>query len=152
MSRRTLHRKLDFLLKEFYLTLFPESARTTIGPSTNFFSVGTSKLRSRCPEHISEGKFFEKNSFLKFSIRLWGRLFEPRGENFAARFSKMHFRCHEGTLKQKKFFLFKPFLQVFCEFEQSKLWTPSKLFSGSFVDITFSVSRLAFWEEVFKIS
>ena len=60
MSRRTLPRKLDFLLKEFYFTLFPESARTAIGPSTNFFSVGTSKLRSRCPEHISEGKFFEK--------------------------------------------------------------------------------------------
>ena len=64
MSRRTLPSKLDFLLKEFYFTLFRESARTAIGPSTNFFSVGTSKLRSRCPEHISEEKFFEKR-FLK---------------------------------------------------------------------------------------
>ena len=60
MSRRTLLRKLGFLLKKFYLTLFPESARTTIGFSTIFFSVGTSKLRSLCSEHISEGKFFEK--------------------------------------------------------------------------------------------
>ena len=60
MSTRTLPSKLDFLSKKFYLTRFPESARTTIGPSTIFFSVGTSKLLSRCPEHISEGKFFEK--------------------------------------------------------------------------------------------
>ena len=71
VSRRTLPRKLDFLLKEFYLKHFPESARTTIGPTSNFFSVGTSKLRSRSQEHISEGNFLKK-SFLKISNRLWG--------------------------------------------------------------------------------
>ena len=60
MSRRTLPGTLDFLLKKFYLTLFPEFARTTIGLLTIFFSVVTSKLRSRCPEHNSEGKFFWK--------------------------------------------------------------------------------------------
>ena len=48
--------------------------------------------------------------------------------------------------------MFKTFLQDFCEFEQSNFWTFSEFFSGSFVDLTFSVSRLAFWEEVFVIS
>ena len=105
MSRRTLPGTLDFLFKKFYLTLFPESARTTIGLLTTFFSVGTSKLRSRCPQHISEERIFEKKSFLKFSIRHWGSFFETPGESFAAGFSKLHFSCHEGTSRQKKYFV-----------------------------------------------
>ena len=85
MSRRTLPSKLDFLSKNFYFTRFPVSGRMTIGLSTIFFSVGTSKLRSRCPEHIPEEKIFEKK-VLKFSIRFWGRFFEKPVENFAAVF------------------------------------------------------------------
>ena len=114
MSRRTLPRKLGFLLKKFYLTLFPESARTTICFSTIFFSVGTSKLRSLCSEHNSEENVFWK-IFLKFSIRIWGRLFETPGERFAAGFSKLHFSCHEGTLKQKKIFCSKRFCKIFVK-------------------------------------
>ena len=112
MSRRTLPRKLGFLLKKLYLTLFPESARTTICFSTICFSVGTSKLRSLCSEHNSEEKIFWK-FFLKFSIRLWGRLFDTPGETFAAGFSKLHFSCHEGTLRQKKIFCSKCFGKIF---------------------------------------
>ena len=149
MSRRTLPGTLDFLLKNFYLTHFPESARTTIGILTIFFQWG----RQNCG-HGVQNTFPRKNflkKFLKFSIRLWGRLFETPGENFAAGFSKLQFSCHEGSLKQKNF-LFKTFRQVFCEFEQSNFWTFSKFFPKSFVDLTFSVSRLAFWEKVFMIS
>ena len=112
--------------------------------------MGTLKLRSRCPEHISVENFSEKN-FLKFSIRLWGRLFETPCENIAAGFSKLYLSCPDGTLKHK-YFLFKTFLQDFCEFEQRNFWTFSEFFSGSFVDLTFSVSRLAFWEKVHAIS
>ena len=97
------------------------------------------------------GKNFWKKSFLKFSIRHWRSFFETPGENIAAGFSKLHFSCPEGTLKQKNI-LFKTFLQDFCEFEPSNFWTFSKFFFGSFVDITFSVSRLGFWEKVFMIS
>ena len=151
MSRRTLPGTLDFLLKNFYLTHFPESARTTIGILTNFFQWGRQNCGHGVQNTIPREKFFEKKSFLKFSIRHWGRLFETPGENFAAGFSKLHFSCHEGSLKQKNF-LFKTFLQVFCEFEQSNFWTFSKFFFERFLDITFSVSRLTFWKEVSMIS
>ena len=75
MSRRTLHRKLDFLLKEFYLTLFPESARTTIGPSTNFFSVGSQNCGHGVQNTFPREKF-SKKKFLKvfystFRETLW---------------------------------------------------------------------------------
>ena len=59
MSRRTLPRKLGFLLKKFYLTLFPESARTTIGFSTIFFQWG----RQNCGHCVQNT--FPRENFLK---------------------------------------------------------------------------------------
>ena len=127
LSRRTLPGTLDFLLKKFYLTLFPESARTTIGLLTIFSQRGRQKCRHGVQNTIPKEKVSEKKSFPKFSIRHWGRLFETPGEIFAAGFSKLHFSCHEGSLKQKNF-LFKTFLQDFCEFELSKFWNFSSFF------------------------
>ena len=100
MSRRTLPGSLDFPFKKFYLTRFPESAGTTIGLSTIFFQWG----RQNCGQGVQNTfprKNFLKKSFLKFSNRLWGRLFETPGEIFAAGFSKLHFNCPDGTLKRK---------------------------------------------------
>ena len=151
MSRRTLPSKLDFVSKNFYLTRFPESARTTIGLLTIFFFSGDVKIAVTVSRTHFQGNIFREKSFLKFSIRLWGRLFETPGENFAAGFSKLHLSCPDGTLKNKYFF-FKTFLQDFCEFEQSKFWTFSEFFSGSFVNFTISVSTLVFWEKFSGIS
>ena len=83
MSRRTLPTKLDFLLRKIYLTLFPEFARKTIGLSTIFFQWDV-KIAVKVSRTQFRGKFFWKKSFLKFSIRLWLRLFETAGENFCS--------------------------------------------------------------------
>ena len=60
MSRRTLPGTLDFLLKKFYLTRFPESARTTIGLLTIFFQWGRQKCRQGVQNTIPWEKFSEK--------------------------------------------------------------------------------------------
>ena len=62
MSRRTLPSKLDFVSKKFYLTRFPESARTTIGPTTNFFFRGDVKIAVKVSRTHLRGKFFEKKA------------------------------------------------------------------------------------------
>ena len=64
MSRRTLPRKLDFLLKKFYLTLFSESARTTIGFSTIFFQWGRQNC-GHCVQNTFPRENFLKKKFLK---------------------------------------------------------------------------------------
>ena len=56
-----------FPFKKILLDTFSEICPNDDWTFDNFFSVGTSKLRSRCPEHISEEKVFEK-TFSKFSI------------------------------------------------------------------------------------
>ena len=67
----------------------------------HFFFSGDVKIAVTVFRTHFRGKIFWKKSFLKFSIRLWGRLFEtPRG-NFAAGFSKLHLSCPDGTLKHK---------------------------------------------------
>ena len=100
MSRRSLPSKLDFVSKNFYLTRFLESARTTIGLLTISFQWG----RQNCGHGVQNTfprKNFSKKSFLKFSNWLWGRLFETPGEHFAAGFPKLHLSCPDGTLKDK---------------------------------------------------
>ena len=64
MSRRTLPRKLGFLLKKFYLTLFPESAWTTIGFSTIFFQWGRQSC-GHCVQNSFPRENFLKKKFLK---------------------------------------------------------------------------------------
>ena len=59
MSRRNLPKKLYFLSKKFYLTCFPESARTTIGLLTIFFS-GDVKIAVKVSRTHFRGKIFWK--------------------------------------------------------------------------------------------
>ena len=150
MSRISFPRKLGFLLEKFSQKLFPESARTKMGLAAFLFS-GDVKIAVKVSKTPSRGKNFRKKSFLKFSIRLWVWFFETPGEEFPTGFSKLHFSCPEGNLKKKQF-LIKTFPQEFCDFEQSNFWTFNKVFFGSLVDITFSVSRVTFREKVFKIN
>ena len=60
MSRRTLPGTIDFLLKKFYLTLFPEFARTTIGLLTIFFQWGRQNCGQGVQNTIPREKFSEK--------------------------------------------------------------------------------------------
>ena len=108
-----------------------------------FLFSGDVKIAVKVSKTPSRGKIFRKKSFSKFSIRLWVWFFETPDEERPTRFSKLHFSCPEGNLKKKQFLL-KTFPQEFCDFEQSNFWTFNKVFFGSFVDITFSVSRVTF--------
>ena len=130
MSRRTLPSKLYFLSQKILNDRF-----SGIWPNNDWtfclFFNGDVKIAVKVSRTYFRGKIFWKKSFLKFSIRHWGRLFETTGENFAAGFSKLHFSCPEGNLKQKNI-LFKTFLQDFCEFQQSNFWTFSKFFFRQF--------------------
>ena len=87
MSRRTLPRKLGFLLKKFYLTLSLESARTTIGFSTIFFQLG----RQNCGHYVQNT--FPREIFLekKFLKVLYSTLRETLWDSswkFCSRFLK----------------------------------------------------------------
>ena len=72
LSRRTLPGTLDFLLKKFYLTLFPESARTTIGLLTIFFQRGRQKCRHGVQNTIPREKVSEKKVSQNFLFDIEG--------------------------------------------------------------------------------